>query len=92
MRVEKLKKTKKQKARSKISSINKFAANFKNNIFLFNKDGVSIYRCYIYKYKISNDVAEYSINSKNSGFRRYLENKYRIEILIRQKAAIQQNL
>ena len=81
MRIEKFKKLKKSKARSKTSFINKFVTNFENNIFLLNKDSVLIYRCYIYKHKTFNDIVEYSISSKNLNFRRYFESIHRIKIL-----------
>ena len=92
MRIEKFKKPKKPKARPKTSSINKFAANFENNVFLLNKNNMSIYRCRICKHETPDDIAEYLISSGNSGFRRHLESIHRIEVLIRQETIIQRDL
>ena len=92
MRIKKPKKPKKPKARPKTSPINKFAADFENNAFPLNKDGVPVYRCRICKYETPDDVAEYPISSRNSGFRCHLENIHRIEVLTRQEAAIQRDL
>ena len=92
MHIEKPKKPKKPKTQPKTSPINKFAADFENNAFPFNKNSVLVYRCHICKYETLDDVAEYLINNGNSSFHCHLENIHRIKILTRQEATIQQDL
>ena len=89
MRVEKSKKSKKLKTRPKTSPIDKFAADFENNVFSLNKDNMSVYYYYIYKYEIFDNITNYLISKRNSDFCYHFENIRRIEILNRQETTIQ---